>query len=118
MVGTLSRQAGSVGRPPNSARISGGPPTRNLALATFSVLGILISLLNRLTPPGRRMPLGPWLGKPEKKAANSQNCSFFQLAKGWAWHWAHSIFTPRKTRAVAPARFSGLFSLAKKKPAG
>ena len=50
---------------------------------------------------------------PEKKAAYSQNCSRFQAAKGWLWHWAHSRRTARKRREVLPASFSGLFSLAR-----
>ncbi len=47
-----------------------------------------------------------------KNAANCQNWVRVHLSKGWLWHWAHSSFTPRNSRAVLPARFSGLNSLA------
>ena len=69
---------------------------------------------------GGRGPRGPGRSRvalarrstPAKKAASAQNWSRFQCANGWSWHWAHSSRTPRKTRAVLAARFSGLPSFA------
>ena len=43
-----------------------------------------------------------------KNAAYSQNCCRLQVPEGWLWHWAHSILTPRNSREVLAARFSGL----------
>src|SRR5439155_27102248 len=84
---------------------SGCSPVMNLASTMVSVSGILI--LRALGSICGCMP--GWFGgrlAPAKKAAYSQNCVRVHLAKGCLWHWAHSILTPKKTRAVAPARFS------------
>ena len=52
---------------------------------------------------------------PEKKAAYSQNCLRVHLSNLLSWHWAHSSLTPRNSRDVAAARFSGLSWLPWKK---
>ena len=95
---------------------AGSSPVRNFAEAYSFLSAILI--FRRLAPflAAFGRPLNPSISA--KNAANSQNCCCFHLAKGCLWHWAHSILTPMKTRAVAPAMFSALFSLAKKKAAG
>ncbi len=38
-----------------------------------------------------------------KKEAKAWKSLSFQRSNGWSWHWAHSIRTPRKSRAVRPA---------------
>src|SRR5260370_40548167 len=96
----------------------GSTPFRNRALTTLSVPGILSSRGWRTTPGWTlgRCGRGCWM--PAKNTADSQNWLRVHLAKGWAWHWAHSSLTPRNTRAVVPARVSALVSLARENAAG
>src|SRR5262249_52175920 len=91
----------------------GSLPLRNFAFTALSVPGIMISRPALKFCTGCT-PLRITCCWPDQKAANSQNWSCFHFANGCAWHWAHSILTPRNTRDVAPARFSALFSLATK----
>ena len=43
-----------------------------------------------------------------KNAAKLQKSCCEIWSKGWLWHWAHSIRTPRNTREVRAANSSGL----------
>ena len=45
---------------------------------------------------------------PPKKAARPRKSACFQGWKGWSWHWAQSIRTPRNARATRAASRSGV----------
>src|SRR5581483_2809306 len=92
---------------------AGAVSSRNFAETYSSFSGSLIR--NRSSFEGGStvtlLPSNRGPGRREKNAAYCQNCSRLQEPpERSAWHWAHSSRTPRNTRAVAPATFSGLFS--------
>src|SRR5262249_38777304 len=98
--------AARVGRVPVGPCHFGSLPSRKRALTTLFCSGI------RISPRGPGLRGGPGGVTSVKNAAYCQNWLRVQRAKGWLWHCAHSRLTPRNSRDVLPARFSGLDSLA------